>query len=137
MDDEAGGDSKLLAVPEDRILPIYTHWQKPEDMNPLRLKAIQHFFEHYKDLEAGKWVKVHGWEGPDSAKQEILEGVRRYNQKNPQWSALEAQDQGGSVERSAQPLTFNSPVSNRGTISNATMLMILIKGLIAGPAVSL
>jgi inorganic pyrophosphatase len=84
MDDEAGGDAKLLAVPEDRILPIYTHWQKPEDMNPLRLKAIQHFFEHYKDLEAGKWVKVHGWEGPDSAKQEILEGVRRFNQENPQ-----------------------------------------------------
>jgi inorganic pyrophosphatase len=84
MDDEAGGDAKLLAVPEDRILPIYTHWQKPEDMNPLRLKAIQHFFEHYKDLEAGKWVKVQGWEGPDSAKQEILEGVRRFNQENPQ-----------------------------------------------------
>jgi inorganic pyrophosphatase len=84
MDDEAGGDAKLLAVPEDKILPIYTHWQKPEDMNPLRLKAIQHFFEHYKDLEAGKWVKVQGWEGPDSAKQEILEGVRRFNQENPQ-----------------------------------------------------
>jgi len=84
MDDEAGGDAKLLAVPEDSILPIYTHWQKPEDMNPLRLKAIQHFFEHYKDLEAGKWVKVQGWEGPDSAKQEILEGVRRFNQENPQ-----------------------------------------------------
>ena len=84
MDDEAGGDAKLLAVPEDRILPIYTHWQKPEDMNPLRMKAIQHFFEHYKDLEAGKWVKVQGWEGPDSAKQEILEGVRRFNQENPQ-----------------------------------------------------
>jgi inorganic pyrophosphatase len=84
MDDEAGGDAKLLAVPEDRILPIYTHWQKPEDMNPLRLKAIQHFFEHYKDLEAGKWVKVQGWEGPDSARQEILEGVRRFNQENPQ-----------------------------------------------------
>ena len=60
MEDEAGGDSKLLAVPIDKILPIYTHWQKPEDMNELRLKPIQHFFEHYKDLEAGKWVKVQG-----------------------------------------------------------------------------
>jgi inorganic pyrophosphatase len=78
MDDEAGGDAKLLAVPEDKILPIYTHWQKPEDLNPLRLKTIQHFFEHYKDLEAGKWVKVHGWEGPESAKQEIIDGIRRY-----------------------------------------------------------
>jgi len=79
MDDEAGGDAKLLAVPEDKILPIYTHWQKPEDMNQLRLNQIQHFFEHYKDLEKGKWVKVKGWEGPDAAKQEILEGIERYN----------------------------------------------------------
>ena len=79
MDDEAGGDAKLLAVPEDKILPIYTHWQKPEDMNPLRLNQIQHFFEHYKDLEKGKWVKVKGWGGPDAAKKEILEGIERYN----------------------------------------------------------
>ena len=78
MDDEAGGDAKLLAVPIDKILPIYTHWQKPEDMNPLRLKTIQHFFEHYKDLEPGKWVKVMGWEGPDAARREIIEGVASY-----------------------------------------------------------
>ena len=82
MDDEAGGDAKLLAVPEDKILPIYTHWQKPEDINPLRLNQIQHFFEHYKDLEQGKWVKIKGWEGPESAKQEILEGMERYNKEN-------------------------------------------------------
>jgi inorganic pyrophosphatase len=79
MDDEAGGDAKLLAVPEDRILSIYTHWQKPEDMNELRLNQIQHFFEHYKDLEKGKWVKIKGWEGPEAAKREILEGIQRYN----------------------------------------------------------
>ncbi len=66
MEDEAGGDNKLLAVPIDRILSIYTQWQKPEDLNPLRLKTIQHFFEHYKDLEPGKWVKIKGWEGPDA-----------------------------------------------------------------------
>ena len=53
--------------------------QKPEDMNPLRLNQIQHFFEHYKDLEKGKWVKVKGWGGPDAAKKEILEGIERYN----------------------------------------------------------
>jgi inorganic pyrophosphatase len=78
MDDEAGGDAKVLAVPIDKILPIYTHWQKPEDINQMRLKAIQHFFEHYKDLEAGKWVKVKGWEGPDSAKAEISAGIASY-----------------------------------------------------------
>jgi inorganic pyrophosphatase len=78
MTDEAGGDAKILAVPVDKILPIYSHWQKPEDLQDLRLQQIQHFFEHYKDLEKGKWVKIEGWEGPDSAKQEILDGVANY-----------------------------------------------------------
>ena len=78
MDDEAGGDAKLLAVPIDKILPIYTHWQKPEDINPMRLSAITHFFEHYKDLEPGKWVKVKGWEGPQAAKEEIVAGLAAY-----------------------------------------------------------
>src|SRR5829696_8253239 len=81
MDDEAGGDAKLLAVPIDKILPIYTHWQKPEDINPMRLKAIQHFFEHYKDLEANKWVKVGGWEGPEAARQEVRSGIESYARK--------------------------------------------------------
>lgn len=79
MTDEGGEDAKLLAVPIDKILPIYTHWQKPEDMNDLRLRQIQHFFEHYKDLEAGKWVKVQGWEGPEAAKKEVLEGIAAYD----------------------------------------------------------
>jgi len=78
MDDEAGGDAKLLAVPTDRILPIYKHWKRPEDLQPERLMQIQHFFEHYKDLEAGKWVKVKSWGGPDVAKEEILNGIERY-----------------------------------------------------------
>ncbi len=79
MEDEAGGDAKLLAVPIDKILPMYQHWQKPEDVNKMRLNAIQHFFEHYKDLEPNKWVKVQGWEGPESAKAEIVSGIEAYN----------------------------------------------------------
>jgi inorganic pyrophosphatase len=78
MEDEAGGDSKLLAVPIDKILSIYSAWQKAEDLNPLRLKTIQHFFEHYKDLEVGKWVKVLGWEGPDSARREVAAGIAAF-----------------------------------------------------------
>ncbi len=74
MEDEAGLDGKVLAVPTDKILSIYTQWQKPEDLNPLRLKTIAHFFEHYKDLEIGKWVKIIGWDGPDAARAEVLEG---------------------------------------------------------------
>jgi inorganic pyrophosphatase len=81
MDDEAGGDNKLLAVPIDKILPIYTQWQKPEDLNPMRLKTIQHFFEHYKDLEAGKWVKVLGWEGAEAAREEIRVGQAAWKAK--------------------------------------------------------
>jgi inorganic pyrophosphatase len=78
MEDEAGVDGKVLAVPTDKILSLYTQWQKPEDMNPMRLKTIEHFFEHYKDLEKGKWVKVLGWEGPEAAKKEIMDGVAAY-----------------------------------------------------------
>jgi inorganic pyrophosphatase len=79
MQDEAGSDSKLLAVPIDKVLSIYSHWQKPEDMNDLRLTQIQHFFEHYKDLEPGKWVKVLGWEGPESARTEVRDGMRAWS----------------------------------------------------------
>ena len=82
MEDEAGMDGKVLAVPTDKILSIYTQWQKPEDMNPMRLKTIAHFFEHYKDLEQGKWVKIIGWEGPQSAMQEIEEGIANYRKQH-------------------------------------------------------
>ncbi|HEX8476860.1 MAG TPA: inorganic diphosphatase [Telluria sp.] len=82
MTDEAGGDAKILAVPVDKILSIYSHWQKPEDMNELRLRQIQHFFEHYKDLEKGKWVKIEGWAGPEEAKAEIVNGVAAFNAAN-------------------------------------------------------
>jgi inorganic pyrophosphatase len=75
MQDEAGGDSKLIAVPTDKLLPIYTQWRSYEHLNPARLKTIQHFFEHYKDLEEGKWVKVIGWAGVDEAKLEITNGM--------------------------------------------------------------
>ena len=79
MEDEAGVDGKVLAVPIDKILSIYTQWQKPEDLNPMRLNTIQHFFEHYKDLEPGKWVKILGWEGKDAAIKEITDGIAAYN----------------------------------------------------------
>ena len=79
MEDEAGEDGKVLAVPIDKVLSIYTQWQKPEDLNPLRLKTIAHFFEHYKDLEPGKWVKIMGWEGPDAARKEVMDGIANFN----------------------------------------------------------
>ena len=81
MTDEAGGDSKILAVPVEKILPIYASLQKIDDVQELTLRQIQHFFEHYKDLEKGKWVKVEGWEGPDAAKAEIIAGVKNFDSK--------------------------------------------------------
>jgi inorganic pyrophosphatase len=53
-------------------------------MNPLRLKTIAHFFEHYKDLEEGKWVKIEGWEGPEAARKEITDGIANYKKEHPE-----------------------------------------------------
>ena len=82
MEDEAGEDGKVLAVPTNKILSLYSKWEKPEDLQPLRLKTIAHFFEHYKDLEEGKWVKILGWEGPEAARKEITDGIANYNKQH-------------------------------------------------------
>ncbi len=78
MEDEAGQDAKLLAVPVDKLYPVYSNIKSVDDLPEVELKQIQHFFEHYKDLEKGKWVKVTGWAGPDAAKEEIQTSVQRY-----------------------------------------------------------
>ena len=78
MTDEAGEDSKLLAVPTKKILPFYSNIDKLLDLDPLVLKQIAHFFEHYKDLEPNKWVKVTGWVGVDEAHKEITEGLANH-----------------------------------------------------------
>lgn len=79
MTDEAGGDAKVLAVPVDKLCNIYRPIQTPRDLPELTLSQIAHFFEHYKDLEPGKWVKIEGWVGPEEAKAEIMSGVASYN----------------------------------------------------------
>ncbi len=78
MTDESGEDAKVLAVPVSKLTKFYDNVNKPEDVSRLLLDQIQHFFEHYKDLESGKWVKVQGWEGPEAARQEILSSVERF-----------------------------------------------------------
>ena len=83
MTDEGGGDAKLLAVPVDSVLPMYKRWQTPDDLQPELLAQIRHFFEHYKDLEPGKWVRVTGWLGPDEARAEIMASVARYARAVP------------------------------------------------------
>lgn len=81
MQDEAGEDAKLLAVPVNKLLSIYSQLQKPEDLPAGQLKMIAHFFEHYKDLEEGKWVKVQGWAGPEAARKEITDGIANYQKQ--------------------------------------------------------
>lgn len=78
MQDEAGDDAKVLAVPVDKLTNLYRDIESPRDLPEMVLHQISHFFEHYKDLEAGKWVKVQGWVGAEEAKAEILAGERRY-----------------------------------------------------------
>jgi len=78
MDDESGGDAKVLAVATDDICPLFSYWKSIDDVPDMRLKQIQHFFEHYKDLEPGKWVRVVGWAGVDAAHREIMDGVERH-----------------------------------------------------------
>ena len=76
MTDEAGGDTKLLAVPIDKLTPIYRAIETPRDLPEVTLAQITHFFAHYKDLEPGKWVKVEGWAGPDEARKAIRDAVK-------------------------------------------------------------
>ena len=83
MDDEAGGDAKILAVPVDKLSSLYQTIQTPRDLAEIQLAQIAHFFAHYKDLERGKWVRVEGWVGPEEAKQEIVASVRRYESADP------------------------------------------------------
>lgn len=75
MTDEAGGDAKLLGVPVEKLLPSYASYKTVDDVPQEFLQRIQHFFEHYKDLEKGKWVKVEGWGTMDDVAKEILDGV--------------------------------------------------------------
>lgn len=82
MSDEAGMDAKLLAVPVSKLTPVYNDIKGISDLPPLLLKQIAHFFEHYKDLEENKWVKIEGWGDKEEAVNEILSSVERYNKEN-------------------------------------------------------
>lgn len=78
MTDEAGEDAKILAVPHDKLTTLYSRVQSTDDLPEVTLRQIEHFFEHYKDLEKGKWVKVEGWAGVEAAKAEILKAAETY-----------------------------------------------------------
>ena len=77
MQDEAGGDEKVIAVPVPKLTKRYEHVANYTDMPEITLQQIRHFFEHYKDLEPGKWVKVLGWGDAAEAKKMIAEAIER------------------------------------------------------------
>ncbi|WP_428609407.1 inorganic diphosphatase [Sedimenticola sp.] len=79
MADEAGDDAKVLAVPIDKLSKRYRKVESFRDISEDTLNQIAHFFEHYKDLEEGKWVRVQGWGGVDEAKQEIQDSISMFN----------------------------------------------------------
>ncbi|MAS06350.1 MAG: inorganic diphosphatase [Ahrensia sp.] len=77
MEDNSGQDEKIIAVPTHALTKRYDGVKDYGDLPEITLKQIEHFFEHYKDLEPGKWVKIGGWQNVDTAKQLILEAVER------------------------------------------------------------
>ncbi len=82
MDDEAGGDEKIIAVPVPKLTKRYEHVVNYTDMPEITLQQIRHFFEHYKDLEPGKWVKVVGWGDAQEAKKLIAAAIEREKQRS-------------------------------------------------------
>ncbi|UTD26114.1 inorganic diphosphatase [Bradyrhizobium sp. WD16] len=79
MEDDGGGDEKIIAVPAPKLTKRYEKVHNYTDLPTITRDQIQHFFEHYKDLEPGKWVKVIGWGDADEARQLIVEAIARYN----------------------------------------------------------
>jgi inorganic pyrophosphatase len=77
MQDEAGGDEKIIAVPVPKLTRRYEHVHNYSDLPDITLMQIQHFFEHYKDLEPGKWVKVLGWGDAAEARDLISQAIAR------------------------------------------------------------
>ena len=81
MEDDGGGDEKIVAVPVPKITQRYAKVQSYRDLPEITLKQIEHFFSHYKDLEPGKWVKIHHWGDEIEAVRLIREAMDRYQQK--------------------------------------------------------
>jgi len=78
MEDEAGIDAKVLAVPSSKLKPSFDKVNGLADVDDFLLNQISHFFEHYKDLEPNKWVKVTGWGEADEARKEVVDSITRY-----------------------------------------------------------
>ena len=83
MNDDGGGDEKIIAVPVPRLTKRYENIHDFTDLPAITREQIQHFFEHYKDLEPGKWVKMIGWGNAAEARQLIVDAIRRARPDQP------------------------------------------------------
>ncbi len=81
MKDQAGPDEKILAVPVDALHPFYTDIQSYTDLPPILREQTAHFFQHYKDLEKGKWTTIGDWVDPANAERLIMEAIARAKTK--------------------------------------------------------
>lgn len=82
MEDDGGGDEKIVAVPSPKLTKRYVHVMNYTDLPQITLEQIQHFFQHYKDLEPGKWTKLMGWGNASEARRLIAEAIAREQQKD-------------------------------------------------------
>jgi inorganic pyrophosphatase len=103
MEDEAGGDEKLLAVPSAKLTQRYAHIHDYADLPSITLQQIEHFFAHYKDLEPNKWVKIVHWGDADEARALVLEGI--------QWPRRRRQSRKRRVKRARMAKSY--PASGR------------------------
>ena len=81
LEDEHGGDEKLLCVPDDKTFPYYSNVQEKEDLPDIVAQQVEHFFTHYKDLESEKWVRIGQWGDAAKARQVLLEAIELYQSK--------------------------------------------------------
>jgi inorganic pyrophosphatase len=92
MEDESGIDEKILCVPVDELHPYYGDISSYRDLRPVLIEQIQHFFEHYKDLEHNKWVKVQRWGETEEAMTLIREAIERAEAKSKEEAAKKSED---------------------------------------------
>lgn len=78
MEDESGVDAKIIAIPTKKVCAMYAEVEKIEDLPALQIQQIVHFFENYKKLEKGKWVKLSGIEDAKAAIKEVQDSIDRY-----------------------------------------------------------
>jgi len=81
MEDDGGEDAKVLAMPHSKLTPIYDDIQDIDQVPTLLKQQIEHFFQHYKALEPGKWVKLGGWADAEAARAEIVAGIERHDRQ--------------------------------------------------------